>query len=754
MEKLTTYLRPYGIEPSSSTPLAGYISENYKITDVTGQKWLLKVYQDNSDIPLVKAENEVLQLLHQHGDVNASVPVANQDGQYLSTMADGTHCRLLSYIEGDFMEQKTMTAELLKDFGAKAARMDLILANAYQAEIAARRDKWNLSYLSLSKKDIDSIQEADQKKIVAYFIDQFEAQITDQIQSLRHSVIHNDLNDQNVLIADDKINGFIDFGDMAYSPLIYEVAIALTYIMMLSADPVADACTFIKAYHEVLPLQRVEIDRLYYLIAGRLCTSVISSAKAKAEGADTAYILISEKPAWKLIHYWLRMNPIGITYQFLQAASYPTDHPATKAKTRVERRHAYIPKAVKMSYKEPIQMQSAAFQYMYDIYGNTYLDAYNNIPLVGHCHPAVTAAISQQARTLNTNTRYHYDSLGEYAEQLLSLFPASLNRVFFVNSGSAASDLSIRLAQQYTGAQTIACIESGYHGNTQIGINVSPYKYAGKGGKGREEDIIELPLAKLYQGSCDTTVEYLTEAVCRIEKAKAAGKPLAGCIAESISGCGGQVAQAPGYLHGIQQYLKEDDVPLIMDEVQTGFGRVGSTYWAYELHNVLPDIVILGKPMGNGHPLAAVVCRKEIAEAFDNGMEFFSSFGGNPVSCAVGLAVLHVIEEEELQQQALQVGNYMKAQLEDLAMIHPAIGDVRGEGLFLGVELINPEGKADTAQAQYAKQYLKENYILTSTDGKYDNVLKIKPPLCFTYDNADEYCDVLEAALQRFPQVK
>jgi len=746
-DKLAVYLNYYTIEPRSYKPLAGYISENYKVTDSSDRNWLLKVYQDSSEIPNAISENMVLNYLHQHGVVNISKPITNKHGQYLTAVDNDTYCRLLSYIEGSIMTQQHMTTELLQDFGAKAAKLDLVMGNVYQDQVAARRDKWNLLYLTLSKRDIDCIREANERKIVAYFLDQYEALAGDKVHLLRHSMIHNDLNDQNVIIGDNVINGFIDFGDMAYAPLIFEVAIALTYIMMLSSNPIVDACTFITAYHNELPLQKQEVKLLYYLIAGRLCTSVISSAKAKDEGADTEYIMISEKPAWKMMRYWMSISPKKITNAFLRATCFQTDDPVTLTARRENRRQTLIPSAIKMSYKNPIHMHSAAFQYMHDVYGNTYLDAYNNVSHIGHCHPAVTAAISQQSRILNTNSRYHYDSLGEYAEQLLSYFPSSLSRVFFLNSGSAASDLSIRLAQNFTGKKKMACIESGYHGNTQMGINVSPYKYNGRGGSGIAPQILELPLAKLYHGEMSSADDYLADAKQRIAHSIDHGQALAGFIAEAISGCGGQVPLAPGYLRGMHQYLSKLQIPLIIDEVQTGFGRIGSHFWAYEMHEVIPEMVVLGKPMGNGHPLAAVVCTQDIAESFDNGMEFFSSFGGNPVSCEVGKAVLNVIEEEGLRQNAMEIGGYMKEQLSSLAKFHLSIGDVRGHGLFLGVELMTESGKPDTKLAQHIKHYLKDRYILTSTDGKYDNVLKIKPPLCFTAANADQYCEVLKDGL-------
>ncbi|MBA7556642.1 [LysW]-aminoadipate semialdehyde transaminase [subsurface metagenome] len=297
-------------------------------------------------------------------------------------------------------------------------------------------------------------------------------------------------------------------------------------------------------------------------------------------------------------------------------------------------------------------MTRAAFQYMYDAEGNTYLDMRNNIPHVGHCHPRVVIAGERQMARLNTNTRYLYDELTSFSEHLLSKFPDSLNRVFLVNSGSAAVDLAIRLALDHTQKSKIAVLEHGYHGNTNTGIGISHYKYSGKGGQGKGKQVIQLSLPDVYRGKFNDPSSagerYSREAISIIDEA---GPGLAALIAEPVVGCGGQVPLAEGYLRHMYTFIRQQGGVCISDEVQTGFGRLGNFFWGFEMHNVTPDIVVLGKPMGNGHPLAAVVTTEDICSSFENRMEFFSSFGGNPVSCSIGQAVLQVIEDEKLQEK-------------------------------------------------------------------------------------------------------
>ncbi len=394
-------------------------------------------------------------------------------------------------------------------------------------------------------------------------------------------------------------------------------------------------------------------------------------------------------------------------------------------------------------------MTGAAFQYMYDFKGNTYLDARNNIPHVGHCHPKISQAISRQTRLLNTNTRYLYDSLAKYTEHILSYFPPKLNKIFFVNSGSAASDLAVRMAQTYTSRNHLLVLEHGYHGNTTIGINISSYKFDGKGGKGISPGVTSLPLPKLFNGKFRTGEEYAKNATEQISGLVNNNILPAAFIAEPVSGCGGQVPLAPGYLKTIKPFLEKHKILTILDEVQTGFGRLGDYFWGFEMHGIVPDLVILGKPMGNGHPVAAVVTTEKISNAFATGMEFFSSFGGNPVSCEAANAVLEVIEEEKLKQNAKETGDYFLSSLKSLQKDFPAIGDIRGSGLFIGVEFINNEEKPDTKFAEMVNNSLKQHFILAGTDGP---VLKIKPPLCFNKSNVDLFIEKLNEILKyHFP---
>ena len=396
-------------------------------------------------------------------------------------------------------------------------------------------------------------------------------------------------------------------------------------------------------------------------------------------------------------------------------------------------------------------MERAAFQYMYDAYGNTFLDAYNNIPHVGHCHPKVVEAGQMQMAKLNTNTRYLYDILPAYAEKLLARFPSKLNKVFFVNSGSAASDLAIRMAKWHTQKEGVMVMEHGYHGNTQMSIDISDYKFSNPKGQGQKNHILKTTLPDTYRGPFTLNNGSAGKEFAKVSmlEMKEFSQSIAAFIAEPIVGCGGQVPLAKGYLETLYPAIWKQGGVCISDEVQTGFGRLGDCFWGFEQQGVVPDMVVLGKPMGNGHPMGAVVCTQEIAESFESGVEFFSSFGGNPVSCAIGLAVLEVIEEEGLQENAQIVGGYYKSLFMELKEKHACIGDVRGSGLFLGVDLVKPwSTEEDPVLAKYIKNQLRERHILISTDGPKDSVLKTKPPLIFTKENSLQVVEEMERLLK------
>ena len=449
---------------------------------------------------------------------------------------------------------------------------------------------------------------------------------------------------------------------------------------------------------------------------------------------------------------WLSLSPDANLLALVPQNRFP--QPPLSGPEIAARRRESIGYNLSLTYQNPLTFVRGAGQYLYDENGRRYLDAYNNVPHVGHAHPRVVEAAARQMALLNTNTRYLHENLVRYAERLTATLPEPLRVCFFVNSGSEATELALRLARAHTGQGDLIISEGAYHGHTTTLVDISPYKAETAGGRGLAPWVHKAAVPDDYRGAYrrgerDIGLNYARGLEPLIETIQTEGRGLCGFMLESILSCGGQIILPEGYLKEAYKRVRAAGGVCIADEVQVGFGRVGAHFWAFELQGVVPDIVALGKPIGNGHPLGAVVTTPEIAASFDNGMEWFSTFGGNPVSCAVGLAVLDVIEEEGLQENALEVGAYLLEALRGLMREHPLIGDVRGAGLFIGIELVRDKETLEPAAAEtaYLVNRLREYGVLTGTDGIYHNVLKIKPPLPFSYSDAEYFVGVVSEIL-------
>jgi 4-aminobutyrate aminotransferase-like enzyme/Ser/Thr protein kinase RdoA (MazF antagonist) len=439
---------------------------------------------------------------------------------------------------------------------------------------------------------------------------------------------------------------------------------------------------------------------------------------------------------------WLSLSPDPNLILRIPPDRFP---PATPPKTTtLSTRRERIGKSLSIAYREPVKIVRGWMQYLFDENGRRYIDAYNNVPHVGHCHPRVVNAACEQMALLNTNTRYLHDRINQYAEQLCATLPAPLRVCFFVNSGSEANELALRLARAHTKQRDMIVLESAYHGNTTTLIDISPYKHNGPGGEGAPPWVHAVPIPDVYRGPYKRDdpqagkkyAQYVSDV---IERLRWTDHSLAGYIAESLPSVGGQIIFPDGYLAAVYAAVRQTGGVCIADEVQTGYGRIGTHFWGFEQQGVVPDIVVLGKPIGNGHPIGAVITTPEIAESFNNGMEFFSTFGGNTVSCAVGLAVLRTVLDQNLQQHAQRTGEHLLKGLHLLAKRYPVIGDVRGSGLFIGAEMVRDgETLAPAAEeASFISNRMRQHGILLGTDGPYHNVIKIRPPMPFAEQDAD-----------------
>ena len=402
-----------------------------------------------------------------------------------------------------------------------------------------------------------------------------------------------------------------------------------------------------------------------------------------------------------------------------------------------------------LNYRQPLHIVRGEGAYLFDADGRRYLDLVNNVAHVGHSNPYVIEMAARQMATLNTNTRYLHNAILEYARSLASTLPDPLSVVFLVNSGSEANDLAIRMARAHTGARGWVSLRHAYHGHTASVVDISPYKFLGRGGEGMQPHVRVAELPDPFRGRHRGPGAGAAYAADFGRTLATLDQPLAAFIAEGIVSTAGQVTLADGFLAAAYQQTRDAGGLCIADEVQIGLGRVGDRFWGFELHGVVPDIVTMGKPLGAGHPLAAVVTTPEVAFSFNNGMEYFNTFGGNPVSAVIGQAVLDYVYDARLQANATDVGGYLREQVRAMAGSHPLIADVRGAGLFIGVELMHEDASPATAEVAEIIEFAKDHGVLLSSDGPDNNVFKIKPPMVLTRSDVDRFLDVLDKGLTR-----
>jgi len=412
------------------------------------------------------------------------------------------------------------------------------------------------------------------------------------------------------------------------------------------------------------------------------------------------------------------------------------------------RRERLLGPAYRLFYDDPVHIVHGEGVWLSDATGRRYLDMYNNVPHVGHCHPHVVAALCDQIGVLNTHTRYLHENVLDYSERLLATLPPELEVAMFSCTGTEANELALRIARTCTGGTGIIVAENAYHGNSHAIAEISTEDNEPAD---RSDYVVTVPPPDVYRGryrgddAAEKYAEHLHEAIGTLERR---GIRVAAFIVDTIFSSSGVVAPPAGYLKKAAGIVQAAGGLFIADEVQPGLGRTGRSFWGFEPDGVLPDIVTMGKPMGNGHPLAATIAKRALIDVFANKSGYFNTFGGNPVSAAAGSAVLDVIENERLQQNALEVGEYLQEGIRSIAAGCELIGDVRGNGLFVAVELVQDrvERTPATVAARRVVNDLRERGILTNTMGADGNILKLRPPMVFSQDHADFF-------LQRFDEV-
>ncbi len=961
-----------------ATQLVGERDLNFRL--VSGEtSYIFKVHQA-AERDVIQLQNELLLLVQSDSALTEPAPIKSAAGDYIFDIDEARIGRLLTWVHGDLMSsRKKLSPELLSSLGHAVASLDGALGRATSGishELVERPFGWNVMQSAQLVEQIHLVADEHVRSLVQNVFTEATGSTLIGLSQLPAQLIHNDANDNNIIVSDNHVVSLIDFGDIILAPRVAGLAVACAYVLDDSSDPIRGVLDVVRGYHTTHALSERELELLFSLITLRIATSIVMAAIQLSAQPDNDYLNISQEKFRELLNTLVGTDPGLTLFRFRAACGYeanPTSrevrqwllsgkapiadvvmpplrdakkiwldwsadnenmarteeqivalmaqsgaqvaighycenrnvyqgeafdiksdnsrtvhlgvdlfapagtpvhaghdgkveyfndnnvyldygpviilrhetesgtpfwtlyghlsrpslddlyigkvikagdqiatmgeehenvgwpphthfqlltslcgmgldvygvaplnelpvwrsispnpnlllkiaegtdvHAHLRQHTLENERSVVMSRALSLNFDNPLEIVSGKGAYLYDQTGRSYLDLVNNVAHVGHSHPRVVRAGQEQMATLNTNTRYINQNAIEYARALASTFPDPLSIVFFVNSGSEANDLALRLARAHTRAKGMLVLDHAYHGHITSIIDISPYKFARKGGAGRPDHVRVVPLPDSYKGvhrGLEAGARYAEEFRSVLEDLD---QPLCAFISESIVSTAGQVTLAEGFLPEAYRMTRAAGGVCIADEVQIGMGRVGTHFWGFELHGVVPDIVTIGKPIGNGHPLAAVVTTPEIADSFLNGMEYFNTFGGNPVSAAIGQAVLDVVQDQDLQANAQRMGTYLMDSVRELGKTFETIGDVRGSGLFIGVEFVKDRKSQEPATKFTSDliEFARERGVFLSCDGPANNVLKIKPPMVINHSDVNLFLSVLSDGLK------
>jgi 4-aminobutyrate aminotransferase-like enzyme/Ser/Thr protein kinase RdoA (MazF antagonist) len=659
---------------------------------------------------------------------------------------DGVHhVRLYDVLPGrGRLEAGDLTDEVLAHWGEMAARIGRALRGFFHP--AARRTMlWDVQHAARTRELLDTIRDERHRRLVEEALDRFDAVVTPVWPALRAQIVHGDLTTDNALVDDDgRISGIVDFGDMSHTALVTDIASLLDSVLNgRDRDELFRAGRLVlDGYQRITPLEPVEVALTGELLAARAAVTIaISSFRSDRGLEDAGFAQRYNDGVARTIETLLAVGWDEAARRF---GGEPLG-PSRPTPGLAQRREAVLGPAMEsLTYDTPIEIVGAEGVWMTAADGTRYLDAYNNVPCVGHGHPRVAEAIARQSRLLTTNMRYLHPTAIELAERLVdSMPPASgLDTVMFVNSGSEANDVAWRLATTFTGNRGALCTDFAYHGVTEATAALSPESWHASR---RPEHVETWTPPDRYRGTnLDETA--FAGAIGRLADR---GLAPAAAILDGVLTSDGFLDPGRSLAQGWVDQAHRAGALWIADEVQGGHGRTGVGLWSFERLGIVPDLVTLGKPMGNGHPVGAVITRREIAARFGDETVFFSTFGGNQVSAAAALAVLDVLDDERVLERVTAAGEALRAAIREVAARYPVIGDVRGAGLAIGVEIVRDAStKAPDLDTTAAiKEGLKVHGVLVGTTAQAGNVLKIRPPLAFTESMVPIVTEALEASL-------
>ncbi len=727
-------------------PLASERDQNFRISTEAGDQFVIKIANSAEDPAIIDMQ---LKALEHIAIVDPTLPVpevlVSSNGlaiEQIQAENGANHSiRILTYLSGAPPKDDPTDHALLRPMGACLARLGLALRGFFHPT-ANYELLWDLKHTSKLRQYLPYVTDANHHELVSYFLDRFDRNVLPLIPKLRAQVVHNDFVPDNILVAENDpgcIVGIVDFGDMTHTLLINDLAATIAPMLLEHTDPVGVAAEILAGYHELVPLEETELRILYDLIAARLAMlNVIASWRATIHPYNRDYITGGMNETWSLLEAWRAQNPKDVTKKFFRVCGLwemdevnsMQEEANETLQSHLSRRARLLGPCAYLFYDRPLHIVRGEGVWLYDDDGVRYLDAYNNVAHVGHCHPHVVNAIAKQARRLNTSTRYLHGYILELAEQITERMPEPLSVCMFVCTGSEANELAWQMSKLVSGNSGALITKFSYHGSTAATTQFSTETIP--------EEKLPSHVQTLFAPTSESTFRKpdsgLSSAIMALDEH---GHQPAMLILDTAFVSDGIYTSPKGYLNTLFAKTKDAGGLCVADEVQGGFGRLGQHFWGFQFDDAIPDIVTLGKPMGNGHPLAAVVTRPEIAEILANETGYFNTFGGNPVSCAAGLAVLEVIEKESLQQNALKVGEYLRERLAILQRDYPVIGGLHGSGLLQGIDIIKPGGALNPEMADHIVNHMRQNGVLIGTTGQNYATLKIRPPLVFQKEHAE-----------------
>jgi len=743
----------YGISGTLSQ-LGSERDQNFHIVTESGNQYVIKIANSAEDTAIIDMQLKALEHISKV-DPDLQVPkvLLSKSGSAIEEVEaeDGRKhaVRVVTYLPGVYPKDEYVSDDLYRQLGLYLARLTIDLRGFFHP-VANYELLWDLKHTAKLRDYLAFITNAEHHELVSYFLDRFDRNVFPEIPKLRAQIVHNDLVPDNILVAKDDPNqiiGIIDFGDLTHTLQVIDLATTIAATLNETDDPVAVAAQIVAGYNELIPLEEAELRLLYDLIGARLTMlNVIASWRVTIHPENQDYITGGVDQTWRILEMWRDRDPAMVAKKFFRVCGFwehkgveqRKDQSGEEIDSLLSRRERLLGPCAYLFYNRPLHIVRGEGVWLFDDEGNRYLDAYNNVPQVGHCHPHVVNAISRQSRLLNTSTRYLHEHILELAERITKRLPEPLSICTFVCTGSEANELAWRMAQLVSGNTGALITNYSYHGSTAATAQFSTESLP----EGKLPPHVQTFFAPISDSNWRKPDSGIRDAIMALDEK---GHQPAMLILDTSFVSDGIFTTPKEYLRTLFTATRAAGGLCVADEVQGGFGRFGEHFWGFEFDDVIPDIVTMGKPMGNGHPLAAVVTRPEIAEVLANETGYFNTFGGNPVSCAAGLAVLDVIEKEGLQNNAYDVGEYLKKRLGELKKNFPLLGQVHGSGLLLGIDINTPGGTPNPDMAEHIMNHMRQNGVLVGTTGQKSNVLKIRPPLVFE----KEHADILLAALEK-----